>query len=75
MNDLGRSEMIVGIVAEAERVDIGASAATSRRRRSRSGDQPVEDLPAHQFPANGEATEEAGAAGSGGSAAAAGGGS
>lgn len=59
MNDLGRNEMIVSMGAEAERVDVGASAATSRRRRSRS-EPPVEELPAHQFPANGDAMEELG---------------
>src|SRR5208283_1897864 len=59
MNDLCRNEMIVSMGAEAERVDVGASAATSRRRRSRS-EPPVEELPAHQFPANGDAMEELG---------------
>lgn len=60
MNDLGTSERIVGMMAEAERVKICASAETSRRPRARSGKRPEEDLPAHRFPATGEATEEAG---------------
>ncbi|MGP0020046.1 MAG: hypothetical protein ACLPHP_15855 [Candidatus Sulfotelmatobacter sp.] len=61
MNDLSMSERTAGIMAEAERVEICASADTSRRPRAGSGKPPGEDLAAHQFPAKGETTvEEAG---------------
>jgi len=57
MNDLGMSARIVGTMTGAERVEIFASADTSRRRAG-SERPSVENLPAHQFPAKGEATQE-----------------
>ena len=59
MNDLGMSERIMGTMAGVERVEICASADTSRRRAG-SRRRSVENLAAHQFPAKRGITEEAG---------------
>jgi hypothetical protein len=57
MNDLGTSERVVGMMVEAEWVEIYASADSSRRRgRERPS---IENLPAHQFPTKGKAMDEA----------------
>jgi hypothetical protein len=58
MNELGMNARIVGIVVEAERVGICASADTSRGTQARSRKPPEENLPAHQFPAKGGETVE-----------------